>query len=213
MSIPKSIIQHFSATTSSLKGKKKHSLHFQEKRLYISDFYMLGEVPPLAQKFDILKSADIFLYEEKETSATAYAEILLSKEAVHHWEMMRWSGQEEEIPAEGEIFGVPCPSGLLCLYSEEVQKEIEQSLIQYQNNKDPKEVWYNEFLIPLLEKTHGKDAACKNLQLSQTGQKEIFIFEAGYGEGFYGGYIGYSKNHQPIKIILECIEITESNHD
>ena len=36
----------------------------------------------------------------------------------------------------------------------------------------------------------------------------IFAFETGYGEGFYASYIAYDKDHKPVKIITEFIEIS-----
>ena len=36
----------------------------------------------------------------------------------------------------------------------------------------------------------------------------VFAFEAGYGEGFYASYIGFSVDNQPVKIVTEFIEVT-----
>ena len=66
---------------------------------------------------------------------------------------------------------------------------------------------YEEFFHDYFFDENGAIDQFASLKPNEEKEVNIIAFETGYGEGFYATYIGFNKEHQPIKIISEFIEM------
>lgn len=151
----------------------------------------------------------IYIHKERESNCIAYAEILFeTNQPAEHWKLALCENQNIEDLKEGEIFGFPVESGMACLMDKTAQKslnDLEQELF-HKKGADFLGI-YEEFFHTHFFDEKGAIDQFALLKPYDHKMENIAAFEAGYGEGFYASYIGYSKDNQPVKLISEFIEI------
>lgn len=149
----------------------------------------------------------VHIHKEKESGLIAYVELVFSQEIVEKWELAVCKNQKIEDLKEGEIFGFPVESSLACLMDFETQNRLNQEELKlFEEKKDNfkgiyQEVFHEHFFNLKNEKI--ADFSFINFE----NKNNLFVCEAGYGEGFYATYIGFDKKNNPVKIIIEFIEI------
>lgn len=203
MTVPESIIKNFGENNPLEPSLSCGSISLQNGKLYLSEWYDVLDMPALAPVFP-WEHASVYFYKEAETEAVAYAEIRFSDNTVAEWEMLRWKGQEEAVLEEGEIFGIPVFSGLISVCSENFISECHR-LLSEGIVADVEEL-YGKILLPSLEKSKTL-GGCAKIIRPKTFSDTMIIFESGYGEGFYGGYLAKDSEGIPVKVIIECIEL------
>ena len=150
----------------------------------------------------------VLLHKERESNCVAYAEIIFSGGEVSDWKMATTEGQNVEDLKEGEVFGYPVESGMGCFMDVETQdclNHLENRLF-HRKGADFMGI-YEEFFHDHFFDENGAIDQYAFLKPDEEKPGTIFAFETGYGEGFYASYIGFGKDHQPIKMITEFIEV------
>ena len=151
----------------------------------------------------------VLLHKERESNCVAYSEIVFSTAEITRWELATTRGQDVKELAEGEIFGYPVESGMGCFMDAETQhslNELEYKL--YQRKGADFMGIYEEFFHEHFFDEDGAIDQYAFLKPSEEKPGTIFAFETGYGEGFYASYIAFDKEHIPVKIVTEFIEIS-----
>ena len=204
--LPKIFKKNF-VETPLLETYEAGKIHLSSGKIVASDPLITPDKPPFSQKFPI-GDFPVFVYKEKDSNCIAYVEIQFSKEEVETWQMATSDGQNEKELQKGEIFGYPVESGMGCFMDFEAQQllnDLEQKLF---HNKGADFMGiYEEFFHDYFFDENGAIDQFASLKPNEEKEVNIIAFETGYGEGFYATYIGFNKEHQPIKIISEFIEM------
>lgn len=151
----------------------------------------------------------VTIHKEKDTNCIAYVEISFGKDPIVDWRMATTEGQNIDDLSNGEIFGYPVESGMGCFMDEKAQEslnELEQRL--FRRKGDDFMGIYEEFFHEHFFNEKGAIDQYAFLKPDEKQAGNILGFETGYGEGFYASFIGFNKDHQPMKIITEFIEIS-----
>lgn len=150
----------------------------------------------------------ILVHKERESNCVAYVEIVFSNSPVSKWKLATTGNQRvEELKGE-EIYGYPVESGMGCFMDVETQAELD-SLEQriFQRKGADFMGLYEEFFHEHFFDENGAIDQFAMLKPNDDFAGNIFAFETGYGEGFYGSYIGFDSEGSPVKIVTEFIEI------
>jgi hypothetical protein len=150
----------------------------------------------------------VLVHKEIESNCVAYVEIVFSENAILDWKLAVSSDQNTAELLEGEIFGFPVESGMGCLMDKEAQRDLnilEQKIFQ-RKGADFRGL-YEEFFHEHFYQEEGAINQYAFLKPSEENPGTIFAFETGYGEGFYASYIGFDKENEPAKLVVEFIEI------
>lgn len=151
----------------------------------------------------------VFVHKERESNCIAYAEIVFEKDQVaERWDLALCKNQNVKDLKEGEIFGYLVESGMGSFMDKDSQdalNKLEQDLF-HKKGADFLGI-YEEFFHAYFFDEKGAIDQFAILKPYDKRDENIIAFEAGYGEGFYATYIGYSKENQPVKLISEFIEI------
>lgn len=167
------------------------------------------------KEFEILfPTGDFNVLVHKETSSDciAYVEIVFRNEAVKEWKMATTEGQNVNDLQTGEIYGYPVESGMGSFMDADTQDELNllEKRLFHRKGADFLGI-YEEFFHPhFYDESGAADQFCF-LQPNSEKPGNIFSFETGYGEGFYGSYIGFSQENLPVKLVTEFIEISAVN--
>ena len=150
----------------------------------------------------------VLVHKERESNCVAYVEIVFSNSPVSKWKLATTGNQRvEELKGE-EIYGYPVESGMGCFMDVETQAELD-SLEQkiFQRKGADFMGLYEEFFHEHFFDENGAIDQFALLKPNDDFAGNIFAFETGYGEGFYGSYIGFDAQGTPVKIVTEFIEI------
>lgn len=176
-------------------------------KLVASDPVLFSDLP--AFDLELPKgSYPVILHKEIATDCVAYLEIQFQKGLASEWSLATLPGQDLLELQEGEIYGFPVESGMAAVMDSETQKDLgalEAEL--FEKKGDDFMGIYEEFFH---EHFFSESGAMGHYALLETGKSKdsvLLAFQAGYGEGFYGTYLGRDKNGQVIKAVIEFIEI------
>lgn len=183
-------------------------IYLSSGKLIACDPLITNDMLPFTTEFP-KGNFSVMLHKERESNCVAYAEIIFSNSAITDWKLATTAGQNIKDLAEGEVFGYPVESGMGCLMDVDTQtslNDLEQKL--YQKKGGDFMGIYEEFFHDYFFDENGAIDQYAFLKPADEHPGTIFAFETGYGEGFYGSYIAYDKDQQPVKIITEFIEIS-----
>lgn len=175
--------------------------------LVACDPLITSDMLPFTTKFPS-GNFPVILHIELESNCVAYVEVVFAQEKIMSWEMAVTDNQNIKDLAEGEVFGYPVESGMGCLMDLETQKALNELEHKLYHTKGVDFLGiYEEFFHVHFFDEKGAIDQFAFLKPSDKKPGTIFAFEAGYGEGFYASYIGFSATGAPVKLVTECIEI------
>lgn len=182
-------------------------LYLPTGQLVACDPLVTSDMPAFIQKFPT-GAFPIFVHKERESNCVAYVEIVFSQTKVVSWEMATIEGQNISDLKEEEIFGYPVESGMGCFMDADTQNELSRLEQRIYKRKGVDFMGlYEEFFHAHFFDENGAIDQFALLKPSDTKPGNIFAFETGYGEGFFGSYIGFDEQKMPVKVITEFIEI------
>lgn len=183
-------------------------IYLSSGKLVACDPVITNDMQPFTTEFP-KGNFSVLLHKERESNCVAYAEIIFSNTAVSEWEMAVTAGQNVRDLAEEEVFGYPVESGMGCLMDADTQNSLNELEKRLYHSKGADFMGiYEEFFHEYFFDEKGAIDQYAFLKPADEHPGTIFAFETGYGEGFYASYIAYDKDHQPVKIITEFIEIS-----
>ncbi|PIF47126.1 uncharacterized protein DUF4241 [Chryseobacterium sp. 52] len=183
-------------------------LYLSSGKLVACDPLITNDMLPFSTEFP-KGNFSVLLHKERESNCVAYAEVIFSNEEVSEWKMAVTAGQEVKDLGEEEIFGYPVESGMGCLMDVDTQTSLNdlEKRLYHSKGVDFMGI-YEEFFHDYFFDEKGAIDQYAFLKPADEHPGTIFAFETGYGEGFYASYIAYDKDHKPVKIITEFIEIS-----
>lgn len=141
----------------------------------------------------------------------AYAEISFKDEIPHSWELSLISESLLENDFEKKMNGLfPVENGLGCFSDFATWKLYNQEIADfYASNKD------GNYYLDILEKYF---LANEGIPASSRGEDwinytpsnsdaNIIMFGSGWGDGIYPRYVGFDKNRQAVKLIVDFIQL------
>ncbi|UWX60747.1 DUF4241 domain-containing protein [Chryseobacterium oranimense] len=183
-------------------------LYLSSGKLVACDPLITNDMLPFSTEFP-KGNFSVLLHKERESNCVAYAEVIFSSEAIEEWKMAVTEGQDVKDLAEEEVFGYPVESGMGCLMDVDTQNSLNELEKKLYHSKGADFMGiYEEFFHEYFFDEKGAIDQYAFLKPADEHPGTIFAFETGYGEGFYASYIAYDKDHKPVKIITEFIEIS-----
>lgn len=183
-------------------------LYLSSGKLVACDPLITNDMLPFSTEFP-KGNFSVLLHKERESNCVAYAEVIFSSEAIEEWKMAVTEGQDVKDLAEEEVFGYPVESGMGCLMDVDTQNSLNELEKRLYHSKGADFMGiYEEFFHEYFFDEKGAIDQYAFLKPADEHPGTIFAFETGYGEGFYASYIAYDKDHKPVKIITEFIEIS-----
>ncbi|KXH85511.1 DUF4241 domain-containing protein [Chryseobacterium kwangjuense] len=183
-------------------------LYLSSGKLVACDPLITNDMLPFSTEFP-KGNFSVLLHKERESNCVAYAEVIFSNNAVTDWKMAVTEGQDVKDLAEEEVFGYPVESGMGCLMDVDTQNSLNELEKRLYHSKGADFMGiYEEFFHDYFFDEKGAIDQYAFLKPADNHPGTIFAFETGYGEGFYASYIAYDKDHTPVKIITEFIEIS-----
>ena len=188
---------------------------FEVGKLYLSSGKLVACDPLITNDMQAFTTEfpkgdfSVLLHKERESNCVAYAEVIFSTAEIAEWEMAVTAGQDVKDLGEEEIFGYPVESGMGCLMDVDTQNSLNELEKRLYHSKGADFMGiYEEFFHEYFFDEKGAIDQYAFLKPADEHPGTIFAFETGYGEGFYASYIAYDKDHKPVKIITEFIEIS-----
>ncbi|KFF18082.1 MULTISPECIES: DUF4241 domain-containing protein [unclassified Chryseobacterium] len=188
---------------------------FEVGKLYLSSGKLVACDPLITNDMQAFTTEfpkgdfSVLLHKERESNCVAYAEVIFSTAEIVKWEMAVTAGQNVKDLGEEEIFGYPVESGMGCLMDVDTQNSLNELEKRLYHSKGADFMGiYEEFFHEYFFDEKGAIDQYAFLKPADDHPGTIFAFETGYGEGFYASYIAYDKDHKPVKIITEFIEIS-----
>lgn len=183
-------------------------LYLSSGKLVACDPLITNDMQPFTTEFP-KGDFSVLLHKERESNCVAYAEVIFSTAEIAQWEMAVTAGQDVKDLGEEEIFGYPVESGMGCLMDVDTQNSLNELEKRLYHSKGADFMGiYEEFFHDYFFDEKGAIDQYAFLKPADEHPGTIFAFETGYGEGFYASYIAYDKDHSPVKIITEFIEIS-----
>lgn len=183
-------------------------LYLSSGKLVACDPLITNDMQPFNTEFP-KGNFSVLLHKERESNCVAYAEVIFSNAEITAWEMAVTAGQNVKDLADEEIFGYPVESGMGCLMDVDTQNSLNELEKRLYHSKGADFMGiYEEFFHEYFFDEKGAIDQYAFLKPADEHPGTIFAFETGYGEGFYASYIAYDKDHKPVKIITEFIEIS-----
>ncbi len=183
-------------------------LYLSSGKLVACDPLITNDMLPFSTEFP-KGNFSVLLHKERESNCVAYAEVIFSNEVIEEWKMAVTEGQDVKDLAEEEVFGYPVESGMGCLMDVDTQNSLNELEKRLYHSKGADFMGiYEEFFHEYFFDEKGAIDQYAFLKPADEHPGTIFAFETGYGEGFYASYIAYDKDHKPVKIITEFIEIS-----
>ena len=152
----------------------------------------------------------VYLYYTKDDSAIAFAELRFSDAAVAKWQMALVDDQDIKELEENEIFGYAVESSLGCFMDVEAQTMMlkhERELIDSMGDKFTS--YYDNYVDNLFFGPNAVDEYYCNVKPYEKDPNNVIIFQSGFGDGFYGSYIGYGKDGKIAKLVTDFNIIEE----
>ncbi|NML70434.1 DUF4241 domain-containing protein [Chryseobacterium sp. RP-3-3] len=183
-------------------------LYLSSGKLVACDPLITNDMQPFTTEFP-KGNFSVLLHKERESNCVAYAEVIFSNTEITEWEMAVTAGQNVKDLADEEVFGYPVESGMGCLMDVDTQTSLNELEKRLYHSKGVDFMGiYEEFFHEYFFDEKGAIDQYAFLKPADEHPGTIFAFETGYGEGFYASYIAYDKDHKPVKIITEFIEIS-----
>ncbi|MCT2409576.1 DUF4241 domain-containing protein [Chryseobacterium antibioticum] len=183
-------------------------LYLSSGKLVACDPLITNDMQPFTTEFP-KGNFSVLLHKERESNCVAYAEVIFSNTEITEWEMAVTAGQNVKDLADEEVFGYPVESGMGCLMDVDTQTSLNELEKRLYHSKGADFMGiYEEFFHEYFFDEKGAIDQYAFLKPADEHPGTIFAFETGYGEGFYASYIAYDKDHKPVKIITEFIEIS-----
>ncbi|MGX7688263.1 DUF4241 domain-containing protein [Flectobacillus sp. BAB-3569] len=147
----------------------------------------------------------------------AYAELNFKDEIPVSWELSLISETLLADDFEKKMNGMfPVENGLGCFADYETWKLYNQEIADF-DTKNKEGNFYRDVL-----ESHFKENA--NIPASSRGEDwinytpsnanaNIIMFGSGWGDGLYSRYVGLDKNGQPIKLIIDFIQLTDEEDE
>lgn len=150
----------------------------------------------------------VLVHKERESNCIAYVEIVFGPSPVSRWDLATTGDQKTEDLKGEEIFGYPVESGMGCFMDLQTQTSLDRLEQQLFAKKGADFMGiYEEFFHSYFFDENGAIDQFALLKPDENSPGNIFAFETGYGEGFYGSYIGFDADGKPVKVVTEFIEI------
>ncbi|KMQ65606.1 hypothetical protein ACM46_06930 [Chryseobacterium angstadtii] len=183
-------------------------IYLSSGKLVACDPLITNDMQPFTTEFP-KGDFPVLIHKERESNCVAYAEVIFSTAEIAEWKMAVTAGQDVKDLGEEEIFGYPVESGMGCLMDVDTQNSLNELERRLYDNKGGDFMGiYEEFFHGYFFDEKGAIDQYAFLKPAEEHPGTIFAFETGYGEGFYASYIAYDKDHKPVKIITEFIEIS-----
>lgn len=183
-------------------------IYLSSGKLVACDPLITNDMQPFTTEFP-KGNFSVLLHKERESNCVAYAEVIFSSTDITEWEMAVTAGQNVKDLADEEIFGYPVESGMGCLMDVDTQNSLNELEKRLYHSKGADFMGiYEEFFHEYFFDEKGAIDQYAFLKPADEHPGTVFAFETGYGEGFYASYIAYDKDHKPVKIITEFIEIS-----
>lgn len=191
-----------------LESFEAGKIYLSSGKLVACDPLITNDMKPFSTDFP-KGDFSVLVHKERESNCVAYVEIVFTNEEIADWKLATTEGQEVKELADGEVFGYPVESGMGCFMDVDTQNSLNQleQKLYHRKGVDFMGI-YEEFFHEHFFDENGAIDQYAFLKPSENHPGTIFAFETGYGEGFYASYIAYDKNHSPVKIITEFIEIS-----
>lgn len=143
----------------------------------------------------------------------AYAELTFSQQPVDSWELSLLDETFLTDSSDKELNGYyPVENGLGCFADADIWKRYDHQVTLYQQQSEPAN-FYKDVLAPLFEKNKHTPASSRGEDWANYtppgGRGNIIMFGSGYGDGFYPRYVGFDRNHNPVKLITDFIQLGE----
>ncbi|MGE4513967.1 MAG: DUF4241 domain-containing protein [Chryseobacterium sp.] len=191
-----------------LESFEAGKIYLSSGKLVACDPLITNDMKPFSTDFP-KGDFSVLVHKERESNCVAYVEIVFTNAEIADWKLATTEGQEVKELADGEVFGYPVESGMGCFMDVDTQNSLNQleQKLYHRKGVDFMGI-YEEFFHEHFFDENGAIDQYAFLKPSENHPGTIFAFETGYGEGFYASYIAYDKNHSPVKIITEFIEIS-----
>lgn len=191
-----------------LESFEAGKIYLSSGKLVACDPLVTNDMKPFSTDFP-KGDFSVLVHKERENNCVAYVEIVFTDTEIADWKLATTEGQEVKELADGEVFGYPVESGMGCFMDVDTQNSLNQleQKLYHRKGVDFMGI-YEEFFHEHFFDENGAIDQYAFLKPSENHPGTIFAFETGYGEGFYASYIAYDKNHSPVKIITEFIEIS-----
>jgi hypothetical protein len=182
-------------------------IHLSSGKLISCDPILTNDMQPFSTIFP-QGDFPIVIHQEKDSQLVAYVEIIFSDQPCDSWQMAITEGQKMEELKKNEIFGFPVASGMAAFMDAETQ--IELNLLEEKLYLEKQENFrgiYDEFFHDAF---FDGEKMVKNYALLQPNienTNSIFALATPETEGFFASYIGINKDKNPVKIVMELIEI------
>jgi len=188
----------------SLEEENIGELHLSSGKVVTCDPLVYHDPKPFVDSVPSGKYPVILHYSE---GSIAYAELRISNNHVEKWKLATTDNQDISTLKENEIFGFPVDAGLGCFMDEETLKILEWHATQLEEEIENYNNYFDDYLDDILEDSH----YCINKPFDNI-DNNVIIFESGWGDGFYPTYIGFDKENNPVKYIIEFINIEDKSH-
>lgn len=182
-------------------------IHLSTGRLLACDPLLTNDMLPFET---IFPEGDfpIVVHKEKDNHLIAYVEIILTQEVCKSWQMATIQGQNIKDLKKNEIFGFPVAYGMAAFMDAETQTDLnllEENL--FKEKGDAFQGIYQELFHAAFFKNNEMVTDFALVQPYPQKKNTIFAFATEENEGFYACYIGFDDQEQPVKIVMELIEI------
>jgi len=183
--------------------KKIGLLHVPTGNIVACDPLVEPESEPITQKFPT-GTFPVYLYYTKDDNAIAFAELRFSEAAVAKWQMALVDDQDPKELEENEIFGYAVDSSLGCFMDVEGQKTMlkhEMELMESMGDKFTS--YYDNYMDNLFFGNDAVDEYYCNVKPYDKNPNNVIVFQSGFGDGFYGSYIGFAKDGSIAKLVTD----------
>jgi len=183
--------------------KKIGELQVPTGKIVVCDPLVEPETEPIVQEFP--KGVfPVYLYYSNEEDTIAFSELRYSEAPVVRWEMALVDDQELSELEENEIFGYSVDSSLGCFMDIEGQKVMLKHEMELSENLGDKFTsYYDNYIDNLFFGPGALDEYYCEVKPYENNPNNVLVFQAGYGEGFYGTYIGYDKDGKVAKLVTD----------
>jgi len=183
--------------------KKIGELNVPTGKIVVCDPLVEPEIEPIIKDFPKGKFP-VYLYYSNEEDCIAFAELRFSEAPVQRWEMALVDDQDLKELEENEIFGYAVDSSLGCFMDIEGQKAMLKHEMELSDQLGDKFTsYYDNYIDNLFFGPGAVDEYYCEVKPYDSNPNNVFVFQAGYGEGFYGTYIGYDKDGKISKLLTD----------
>ncbi len=183
------------------------TIYLSSGKLVACDPVLTNDMAPFDTVFPV-GEFPVLVHKERESNCIAYTEIVFSDSPAVKWQLATTDSQNIQDLKGEEIYGYPVESGMGCFMDTDTQISLGKLELRLFHRKGADFMGiYEEFFHEHFFNEDGAIDQYAILKPDDAAKGNIFAFETGYGEGFYGSYIGFGSKGEPVKIVTEFIEI------